>query len=324
MPFSGRSAFPIFLSGIVHVGVCCTYLALDRRRPAFIQANLRQRRGPGDWDHGLLRTIKSQAMCFAFAATPLFLTQVARNGPSLYTAPWMATCLDQCEQALPDAPPSLVEFVIHMAFCLVTFNYAYWYVHWQLHRNRHLYKHIHSIHHEYKQPFVTVGPHLHPMEFNVVFVFALVAPIACRAHPFTWITWFSLNTIFGLEDHTGLAQTPVGWFFDKVTLGHWGGSNGHNLHHAVIWGNYEPYLITWDWLCGTDVHMEDVATATPEWDSSAAASKEAETEDVRSAKQEAPKAATRGGPKERAAALMGTSGELVRRSRNATPPPRPR
>ena len=45
---------------------------------------------------------------------------------------------------------------VHLAFCLVITDAAYGYVHWQMHRHRSLWKHIHSIHHEYKETFVTV------------------------------------------------------------------------------------------------------------------------------------------------------------------------
>lgn len=327
LPLSSRPYFPALMCGVVHFCVCGTYLALDAWRPPFFQALLRQRREAKDWDLGLLRTIASQVWCFATLAIPQFFIQFFRNGPSLYTAPWMAPCLDQCDQPLPAGAPSLVEFTVHLAFCLATFNFGYWYTHWQLHRNRSLYKHIHAFHHEYKQPFVTVGPHLHPAEFNAIYVFALAAPICCRAHPLTFMVWMSLNTIFGLEDHTGLEQTLVGWFFDMATLGHWGGSMGHNLHHAVVWGNYEPYLIFFDRLCGTEVKQEDAVTSKPEWERSPCHNADAGAvakKDGASATQLGAAVAASEKAGEADLKAEADCNGLRKRSRNATPPPPPR
>lgn len=53
---------------------------------------------------------------------------------------------------------------VHLTFCLVVSDAAYGYVHLQLHRHRALWKHIHSIHHEYKETFVT-DPYLHILHF---------------------------------------------------------------------------------------------------------------------------------------------------------------
>lgn len=273
-----------------HVLTSMIYLALDWYRPAWVQAMMAHDRRAGDWggqDLGLARTLWSQ-ISVAPVTVLMVSYMLARNGPLPYTRPWVESCFDNCVLELPANAPSLAEFFVHLTFCLVVSDAAYGYVHLQMHRHRALWKHIHSIHHEYKETFVTVGPHVHLMEFFTVFTLALFSPGACGAHPFTCWVWYSFYTLISLEAHTGWRQTPVGWIMNLLTMGNFGGSMHHHLHHAVVWGNYAPFLSWMDKLIGTEILLED-EVREPEFSGKAVKRDRPKVISMKSAKSEAVK-----------------------------------
>eukprot|EP00437_Effrenium_voratum_P010808 CAMPEP_0181440480 /NCGR_PEP_ID=MMETSP1110-20121109/22990_1 /TAXON_ID=174948 /ORGANISM="Symbiodinium sp., Strain CCMP421" /LENGTH=400 /DNA_ID=CAMNT_0023564287 /DNA_START=19 /DNA_END=1221 /DNA_ORIENTATION=+ len=258
LPGASSPLFFVVPYAVTHVLTCSVYLLLDWWRPTAVQKMMAQNRPAGDWggpDLGLARTLLTQLSVLPFTGSVAAL-MIIRGGPVPYTSPWVATCLDACHLELPERAPSVVELVVHVAFCLVITDIAYGYLHWQMHRHRSLWKHIHSLHHEYKETFVTVGPHVQFMEFLSVFTFGVFAPAACGAHPLTCWVWYILFTQMSLEAHTGWRQTPLGYLMNLLTFGNFGGSMHHHLHHAVVWGNYAPFLTYLDRLVGTEV--EDV------------------------------------------------------------------
>ncbi|CAE7036878.1 Ch25h [Symbiodinium sp. CCMP2592] len=258
LPGASSPLFFVVPYAVTHVLTCSVYLLLDWWRPTWVQKMMAQSRPAGDWggpDLGLTRTLLTQLSVLPFTGSVAAL-MIIRGGPVPYTSPWVATCLDACHLELPERAPSVLELVVHVAFCLVITDLAYGYLHWQMHRHRSLWKHIHSLHHEYKETFVTVGPHVQFMEFLSVFTFGVFAPAACGAHPLTCWVWYILFTQMSLEAHTGWRQTPLGYLMNLLTFGNFGGSMHHHLHHAVVWGNYAPFLTYLDRLVGTEV--EDV------------------------------------------------------------------
>lgn len=293
---------------LTHVITCGIYLLLDWWRPSWVQTLMAHRRAAGDWggpDLGLTRTLLSQLN--VAPATALGVTyMLARNGPIPYTRPWVASCLDKCELSLPSHAPSVVELLVHLTFCLIVSDLAYGFVHLQMHRHRGLWKHIHSIHHEYKETFVTVGPHVHPMELLVVFTISVFSPAACGAHPFTCWVWYSLYTLISLEAHTGWRQTPLGWLLNAITMGNFGGSMHHHLHHAVVWGNYAPFFTFMDKLMGTEILQAD-EVREPEFRNKLK---------VKSVKGQTAKAESKDSAQERKGKVKAEA-----RSRAATPPP---
>eukprot|EP00933_Yihiella_yeosuensis_P002740 TRINITY_DN10476_c0_g1_i1.p1 TRINITY_DN10476_c0_g1~~TRINITY_DN10476_c0_g1_i1.p1 ORF type:complete len:827 (+),score=85.73 TRINITY_DN10476_c0_g1_i1:63-2543(+) len=311
LPGAEKPAFMFIFSGLVDLVLTVTYLILDRWRPPFVQRIMRQSRQPGDWDKGFLRTLWQTFKCFLFP-TVVMTVQGFRKGPSFFTKPWMPTCWANCENELPELAPSLAEFIIHVAFCLLMFDVSYFYLHWQLHRHRSLYKHIHALHHEYKQPFITVASHVHVVEFGAIFLFSTFPPAACGAHPLSAIVFHVIQTIVGIEDHVGWYETPTGWIMDKLTLGNFGGSMAHNLHHRVVWGNYSPIFNYLDRLCGLDVEEDEgLNSRVPEFNSG-------QDKDFGSTKECSPEVS-----KMDVAAEIPRKVENLsqRRPRSATPPP---
>ncbi|CAE7253841.1 Ch25h [Symbiodinium natans] len=279
LPGTSHPLFFIVPYALTHVVTCCVYLLLDWWRPAWVQKMMAQSRVAGDWggpDLGLTRTLLTQLSVLPFTGSVAAL-MIIRGGPVAYTSPWVETCFDACRLELPQQAPSLCEMVVHLSFCLVITDMAYGYIHWQMHRHRSLWKYIHSVHHEYKETFVTVGPHVQFMEFLSVSTFSMFAPAGCGAHPLTCWVWYAAFTLMSLEAHTGWRQTPLGYAMNVLTLGNFGGSMHHHLHHAVVWGNYAPFLTYWDRLVGTEVDADyQVVQDAPQLESDAAAHKAVE------------------------------------------------
>lgn len=252
---SGHVLYTIMLTFGLYLMLVTFYTLLDVFRPSFVQEHfMLQPRPAGDFGGealGFFRTVKTQCKAYAYLV-PIYTYISLNNGPHTYTKPWVEPCFKDCWVGLPESAPSVVEFLVHATFCLALNDVTYWYYHWMCHRHRALYKNIHSLHHEYKQPFAMVGAHLHPQEFFATFLFAIVPPMACRAHPFTvWVCSF-IGTCIGIEAHSGYTGSPFSWVMERLTCGVYGGTEHHDVHHLTPWVNYEPYFGYLDRLCGTD------------------------------------------------------------------------
>lgn len=221
-----------------------------------------QPRPAGDFggEHlGLWRTVKTQCNAYMYII-PLTVAIAMNGGPHTYTLPWVEPCFSRCTVTLPKEAPALLEFLVHFWVCLALNDLSYWYFHWMCHRHRALYKNIHQLHHEYKQPFSMVTAHCHPLEFIATYLFTLVPPIACRAHPFTaWMVVLTGTTI-GIEAHSGYTGSPFSFVMGKLTFGQYGGTEHHDIHHQAPWCNYQPYFGYLDWLTGTGAVHEHAAS----------------------------------------------------------------
>eukprot|EP00435_Cladocopium_sp_Y103_P010032 s1917_g2.t1 len=120
-------------------------------------------------------------------------------------------------------------------------------------------------------------------EFVVHLTFCLVVSDAAYGY-----VWYSFYTLISLEAHTGWRQTPVGWIMNLLTLGNFGGSMHHHLHHAVVWGNYAPFLSWMDKLIGTEILLED-EVREPEFSGKAVKRDRPKVISMKSAKSEAAK-----------------------------------
>ena len=159
---------------------------------------------------GLRRVLATHAR-FIAALLPVYAYLLANDGPSLYPAPWCTPCEGGCGAAgwaLPAAAPSLVEFALHLAWCLVAMDAAYWYWHWMQHKYRPMYRAIHAMHHEYHAPFALVTQHAHPIEIAVTGGFSIVAPVAIGAHPLTMWAWLALSVAISIDAHSGCVAAP--------------------------------------------------------------------------------------------------------------------
>jgi sterol desaturase/sphingolipid hydroxylase (fatty acid hydroxylase superfamily) len=157
---------------------------------------------------GLRRVLATHAR-FLAALLPVYAYLLANDGPSLYPAPWCAPCEGGCGAAgwaLPAVAPPLFECALHLAWCLVAMDAAYWYWHWMQHKYRPMYRAIHAMHHEYHAPFALVTQHAHPIEIAVTGGFSIVAPLAIGAHPLTMWLWLVLSVTISIDAHSGCVR----------------------------------------------------------------------------------------------------------------------
>jgi len=262
LPLSWHPLFGVICAAVLYFPLCGFYTLLDLFRPGVVQEKfMLQPRPAGDFggeNLGLWRTCKTQFIAY-MALAPFIVLIVLNGGPHTYTAPWVEPCFRSCSVVLPGAAPSFLEAFVHFVFCLVLNDVTYWYFHWMCHRHLAFYTNIHKLHHEYKQPFSMVSAHLHPIEFMATYLFALVPPIACRAHPFTLWMLLMVGTTIGVEAHSGYTGSPFSLVMEKITFGLYGGTEHHDIHHRTPWCNYQPYFGHLDWLSGTAAVHETVA-----------------------------------------------------------------
>jgi len=258
----GYAGHPLF-TGMFAMGsyvvLTAIYTAMDFWRPEFIQKIMIQPRPAGEFGGeglGLVRCLKTQAQ-FAFFVMPIYMAQYATAAPVMYQEPWMTPCFFECTEEnlkTPSAPPSVVEFLVHMFFCVVVMDASYWYYHWMCHRHRGLYRNIHALHHEYRAPFALVTQHAHPLELLATGAFSVTAPVACSAHPFTMWCWVFTSILISVEAHSGY-EAPLG--LDVISFGLFGGTIHHDVHHQSPWCNFQPFMGYLDKLCGTTAKAED-------------------------------------------------------------------
>ena len=140
-------ATPMFPS-VVALGtygvVAAAFTALDCLRTAGVKERMFQPSpagffgGPG---LGLQRVLNTH-LRFVLALIPIYIYLVSHSGPHMYPPPWSAPCEEGCgeegseesEWALTRVAPTVAEFVLHISWCLVAMDAAYWYWHWMHHK----------------------------------------------------------------------------------------------------------------------------------------------------------------------------------------------
>lgn len=248
--------FPSLLSvGFYHC-LMVPFTVLDLLRPAVVQKSyMVQPRPPGDFGDppalGLGRALTRQLLNNV-ALVPAFAMIAVRGGPSLYADPWVpgGPCIADCGPLpMPQHPPTVVEFAVHMAFCLVCMDAAFFYWHWMAHRHRAIYVHLHSLHHQYRAPFAWITQYAHPAEVAMAAFFSLIPPIACGAHPFTLNVWVLWSIWLSVDAHVGY-ETPLSLKY--LTCGVFAGTSHHDVHHQKPSTNFQPFLTYLDRFMGTN------------------------------------------------------------------------
>eukprot|EP01065_Artemidia_motanka_P015141 TRINITY_DN1900_c0_g1_i1.p1 TRINITY_DN1900_c0_g1~~TRINITY_DN1900_c0_g1_i1.p1 ORF type:complete len:847 (+),score=314.39 TRINITY_DN1900_c0_g1_i1:90-2543(+) len=263
MGYAGHPLFNGVFSMVSYAVLVTPYTIADVLRPQAAKDIMITPREAGDFGGpslGVWRAIRTQ-LNFAAWLAPVFLFQFCFSGPKLYPAPWAEPCLLDCDLKLPDAAPSVFEFLLHSFFCVVMMDFSYWYYHMMLHRHRSLYRAVHALHHEYRQPFALVTQHAHPLELLATGVFSMAGPVACGAHPFTMWWWLLMSIFISIEAHSGY-RLPLG--LDVLSCGLFGGTLHHDVHHQSPWCNYQPFLCYLDNLCGTDAKGAEGHVRAPE------------------------------------------------------------
>jgi 4-alpha-methyl-delta7-sterol-4alpha-methyl oxidase len=124
----------------------------------------------------------------------------------------------------------------------------YYFMHRAMHHPR-VYRHVHAVHHRVRTPVAITGHFMHPIEYGLTGLLALVGPLLVGAHVYTLYAWVALRQWEAAEGHCGY-NLP----FSPVHL--LPGSDAgvfHDFHHAHFQGNYAGFLAWFDRVMGTEV-----------------------------------------------------------------------
>jgi 4-alpha-methyl-delta7-sterol-4alpha-methyl oxidase len=119
-----------------------------------------------------------------------------------------------------------------------------------LHRLMHhptLYTHVHRIHHRVRTPMAISGHFMHPVEYVLTGLLALLGPMLVGAHVVTLYLWVIVRQWEAAEGHCGyhLPFSPLGWLPGSHA------ADFHDFHHAKFVGNYAGFFGWFDGLMGT-------------------------------------------------------------------------
>jgi Sterol desaturase len=119
------------------------------------------------------------------------------------------------------------QFLIMILYSDILFHIT----HYLLHRKL-LYKYIHKIHHKFKQPIGISSHYVHPIEFLLLLIPVLSAPVILKIHPLIFYIWIFVIIINNVFSHSG--------YMTKY----------HYLHHKKNYVNYGSNPL-FDKFCGT-------------------------------------------------------------------------
>lgn len=104
---------------------------------------------------------------------------------------------------LPEAAPTLPEFVAGVIGNLLLFDFQYYIWHRLHHRIRWLYVTFHAIHHKYSAPFALATQCLGGWELLTVGFWTTLNPILLKCHLLTTWAFMVVHVYVSVEDHCG-------------------------------------------------------------------------------------------------------------------------
>lgn len=128
---------------------------------------------------------------------------------------------------------------------VVLFVYLDDFLYYWMHRAMHtpwLMKRVHGVHHRIVTPWAITGNFMHPVEYVLTGLLALVGPILLGAHVITVWCWIAWRQWEAAEGHCGY---DLPWSPTRL-LPFNDGAAHHDWHHAKVRGNYAGFLNLWD------------------------------------------------------------------------------
>ena len=252
--YTSSFAFPGLFSLTSYFLGCLPFAFFDYL-PMCRKYKIQQTKQPakqGSWTNTILTTLVLQLVF----PIPAMIVQEVVKGPWTYGYPGVGLCMLDCQWGValfPVSAPTVIEFCLHLALCLIIFDVGYYVWHTLHHISRPLYKNIHCVHHEYYAPFVWVTQYTHFCELSAVASLSMTIPIAMGCHPLTHWIWLVLIVQISIDSHTGY-EFPVG--LDSI-FPCCAGTRHHDTHHAFPVTNFQPFFTYMDWWRGTHYEMSE-------------------------------------------------------------------
>ncbi|XP_046872001.1 cholesterol 25-hydroxylase-like protein [Hypomesus transpacificus] len=225
---------PAVFAFLVHLIFCAPFLALETLGCFWPRIN----------SYKITKTSETQSMrrwwdCFL----RILLKYVSTVIPA--TALFQSLRTPVC----PELAPSCNQLFFEVVVSLLLFDMLFFAWHYTMHRVPWLYRWVHYVHHQNQTPFALAAQDASPAELVSLLILALVSAHLVGCHPLSEALFHLLNTWLAVEDH---CDYNLPWAFHKL-LPCMGGAPFHQTHHHKYRGNYAPYFVHWDWLCGTRI-----------------------------------------------------------------------
>lgn len=147
----------------------------------------------------------------------------------------------------PELAPSCSQLILEVVVSLLVFDMLFFAWHYTMHRVPWLYRWVHQAHHQNRSPFALAAQDSSPAELLSLLLLSLTSAHMVGCHPLSEALFHLLNSWLAVEDHCGF---DLPWALHRL-LPCMGGAPYHQAHHLLYRGNYAPYFMHWDWLCGT-------------------------------------------------------------------------
>ncbi len=143
--------------------------------------------------------------------------------------------------------PHWYEVLWQLPFFLIVDDLGFYFLHRALH-TRWLYKHVHAVHHRFTAPWAIAGGYMHPVEYMLITLLALIGPLLVGPHVVTIWIWAIFRQWEAAEGHCGyeFPWNPTRW------LPGYEGPAFHDFHHKRFVGNYANYFGLLDRWLGTE------------------------------------------------------------------------
>lgn len=152
--------------------------------------------------------------------------------------------------------PAWWVIALQLGFIIYLDDFVFYWFHRAMH-TRWLLKHIHGIHHRIFAPRAIAGHYMHPLEYALTAMIALIGPLLLGVHVITLYLWVVFRQWEAAEGHCGydFPWSPTRW----LPLSD--GAVHHDFHHSKIKGNFAGFLSWTDRVFGTLVPDYDADKA---------------------------------------------------------------
>jgi len=145
--------------------------------------------------------------------------------------------------------PSLLTFISQFLIIVLFDDMFFYFYHRLLHENTYLKQKIHSIHHRASHPFPLEFIYVHPLEWMIGYVGAVVGVLLIlffgSINAYAFWTYIVFRMWHEIDIHSGVKSLFVQYIPFIAPAEH------HDLHHSSNKGNYASTLVIWDKICNT-------------------------------------------------------------------------
>jgi len=221
------------------------YFIYAAKHPFFEQYRVHDTPWPWEEDYAKWKVTLKKSVC------TVFLTQVLVL-PILVYLDWLSGTKFRFDL---ESFPTIGELIPQMIFFLFVEDTMYYWMHRLLHWGK-MYRFVHKIHHEYHITVSIAGAYVHPMEYLLADLIPTsmgAKLLGSRCHFATFLIWAGLRIVGASDAHSGY-EFP----WSPYSLPFFRSSTFHNYHHTHSDANYGALFPIWDYLCGTNVEVDEV------------------------------------------------------------------